>query len=174
MATFKVNEGDSARVMLDKLNSYVLEVKKEKYNNVLKLLNELFEQKHKSLRNFTKIDCNHFESKSTSRVIKILDANKEKLGYDTQKLKDFYAEKKNKEKKPKDTEPTLKDITDETKITVANTKSKTKTKSGSVQEEFTVSKEVFSIITKLIKSLEYKLVKSTNFGKPCYSLIMCT
>ena len=79
MATFKVNEGDSARMMLDKLNSYMVEVKKEKYNNVLKLLNELFEQTHKSLRNFTKIDCNYFELKSTSKVIKILDTNKEKL-----------------------------------------------------------------------------------------------
>lgn len=181
MSTFRVNENDSARMMLDKLNAYVLEIKKEKYNNVLKLLNELFEQKHKSIRNFTKIDCEYFESKSVSKIIKLLDKYSEKLEIDVNKIKEYYEKKKETKKLLKD-QKSIKDVTDMTNVTNINgdrsnetekvLKIKSKTKSGSTKEEFTVSKEIFTIIAKLIKSLDYKLVKSLNCGKQSYSCVM--
>lgn len=175
MATFKVSDTDSSRVMFDKLNTYMIEVKKEKYNNVLKLLNELFEQNNKSLRNFIKIDSEYFESKSTSKTIKILDKYKEKLGFDTNKLSEYYANKKANTKATKTVE--IKEIIESVKEPVkVNIKagSKTKTKSDFKTEIFTVSGEVFTIITKLIRPLDYKLVKSSIAGKPHYSLVMNT
>lgn len=178
MATFKVSESDSSRVMLDKLNAYVIDIKKEKYNNTLKLLNELFEQSNKSLRNFTKIDCEYFESKSLSKLIKILDIHKEKLGLNIDKLKEYYlAKKQNKLTDTTTTTTTTTPTTKETKDitpTTKETKTKSKTKSDTNKKEFTVSDEIFTLISKLIKSLDYKLVKSLNGGKPSYSLMMCT
>ncbi len=181
MATFKVSETDSSRVMFDKLNTYMVELKKEKYNNVLKLLNELFGQSNKSLRNFTKIDCEYFESKSLSKTIKILDSYKEKLGYNIDKLKEFNKDKKSGTTKidetKKDTSKAkgVVDITDEaSKTKIIKSKTKSGSKIESDKEEFTPSKEIFALILKLIKSLDYKLVKSVIGGKSYYSFVMCT
>lgn len=177
MATFKINESDSSRVMYDKLNEYRIALKKEKYNNVLKLLNELFDQNNKSLRNFVKIDCNYFESVSISKLLKILENNKEKLGYDLTKLKEYYSEKKSLKINVKDASKNLelkeiKEIKEKESNNKETQNSKIKSKTTSKSEDFSVSKEIFGIISKLIKLLDYKLVKSMNGGKPSYSLIM--
>lgn len=155
MSLFQVNNTDSARVMLDKLNTYVVTIKKEKYNNILKLLNELFEKNHNTLRNFTRIDSEYFETRSMTKTIKILETHKSKFNYDIDKLKKQFAEKTEKIEKSKDESVEI------------------KTKKKSKSEEISVSKEIFSIITKLLKSIEYKLIKSTNGKKTYYSISMC-
>jgi hypothetical protein len=145
MATFQVNNTDSACVMLDKLNSYVVTIKKEKYNNILKLLNELFEKNHKTLRNFVEIECEYFETQSITKTIKILETYKSTFNYDVDKIK-------------------KKDQKDPVEI---------KIKTGSKTEEFSISKEIFLIISKLLKSIEYKLIKFTKGNKQYYSILMC-
>lgn len=184
MATFSVNTSDPAHVMLDKLNSYVSSLKKEKYNNILKLLNELFESQHKTLRHFTEIEIEYFEKKSISKIIKILELHKSKFNYDIEKIIEYQKNKKKSEKTEK-LEKTEKnkiiEITDKLDKTdktdkKSNTISKTRTKTNSkkeIDEEFNISKEIFSIISKLLKSIEYKLIKFTKCNKQVYSIIMC-
>lgn len=162
MATFQVNNTDPAHVMLDKLNSYVTTLKKEKYNNLLKLLNELFEKKNFTLRHFTDIEYEYFETKSLSKTIKILEEHKPKFNYDIDKLKKHYAEKKSK-----------KNVVPNVSIAPAkNIEIKVKSKNSSSAEEFSASKEIFLIISKLLKAIEYKLVKFTKANKYYYSIVM--
>lgn len=150
--TFQVNNSDSARVMLDKLNLYVATIKKEKYGKLLKLMNELFDKNNNTLRNFVKIDCNYFESKSISKIIKILETHKTYFKYDIDKIIKHSENQSNDESDKSD---------------------KSSDKKSDKLDKFNISKEIFSIISKLLKSIEYKLVKSTLGTKSFYSVAMC-
>jgi hypothetical protein len=152
MATFKVDNNDSARVMFDKLNSYIVTIKKEKYNNILKLLNELFEKNHSSLRNFTEINGEYFEKIPLSKIIKILETHKEKFNYDISKIVDS-----------------------NTNIAKAKDKSKSDTNVIAITkaEDTNVSKKIFSIIGKILRTIEYKLIRFSKGSKFYYSITMC-
>lgn len=185
MATFQINHSDPAHVMFDKLNSYVATLKKEKYNNLLKLLNDLFETKHNTLRHFTQMECSYFDKKSMSKLIKILELHKSKFNYDTSKIKNYYNTKKNNKNNENDTNHLkdsksnneMKDVTNnlDKNISVkSNSKNGTKNNSKKeVEEEFNVSKEIFFIISKLLKTIEYKLIKINKNNIQYYSVIMC-
>lgn len=180
--SFTINNNDPEHVMYDKLNEYIVSIKKLKYGKILKLLNDLFNKNYKSLRNFIDIDCNYFTVKNnnleiTKKIIKILELHKTKLNLNLQKLyicdeylecMKIYNSSNNKTNwltliKIYDSDKSCSDSDDTNSKNKELTKNKTK---------IDLNKEIFSILIKVLKTIEYKFKKTKKFGKEYYFIAM--
>jgi hypothetical protein len=127
--TFKFNNNESTTKMYDNLNSYVIGIKKQKYDNILKLLNKLFDKNNESLRFFKNINIQHFRYENYDIICDIFVEYEKILNYDLKELK----------------------------------------KSNTI---ISLNNEIFNIILKLLKLIDYKLQKITYNGKKYYNICM--
>ena len=67
MEKFVVNEKDPEYMMRHNLEELLLNIRKSKYNIILKFMNELFNKSHKSLRHF-KIRTNFFKNENSEDI----------------------------------------------------------------------------------------------------------
>lgn len=170
MTTLKINDNDLPYVMYDKLNAYNVLLKKEKYANILKFLNEIFKKTNTGLRQFTNISCEFFINyKELSKFVKICESHKEKLHIEFEKiklasLKEIELEKTKKGKPVCVNESDDSDGSDDSDNDTNTKKNKKK------EKNINVNREIFLLISRLLKTIDYKLKRGTSFGKPCYSI----
>lgn len=153
-----------AYAMLENLNKAVNEVIKKKREEIIKLFNELFKKEYVSLLNFKDILQNYFtDLKDVDSKIKILESHKDKLGLKLDKIKPENSDSSDSVSDSSDS--------DEDSPPKKSTK-KQPTKKIKKPKVIDINKEIFSILSKLLGTVNYKFKKGTYFGKPSYVIIM--
>lgn len=144
MEKFVVNEKDPEYMMRHNLEELLLNIRKSKYNIILKFMNELFDKSHKSLRHF-KIRTNFFKNKSSEDI------------EDT--LKKYDSEFKK----------TIK--FDICKYRSSNKKSPEKKGSGDKKNKYDIKLEIFEVISELLRSIEYSMIRNIIDEKDYYIIL---
>lgn len=186
MSTFQVNNNDPPHVMYDKLMSHIANIKKEKYNVVLGLLNELFKKDNKNIKNFSQIDSEYFNTdrKNIDKYVAILESYKQKLGYDMTKIQSIAEKNKPIIKSEKRGSIVLPDPTQIKTSSIVigpkiksdmitnsnNTLVKSSSKSGS--KDMDINKEIFDLLSKQLKVIGYKFIKTLKNDKVYYTVIL--
>jgi hypothetical protein len=158
-----------AYAMLENLNKSVNEVIKKKREEIIKLFNELFKKEYMSLLHFKDILQNYFTNlKDVYSKIKILESHKNNLGLKLDKIKPENS----------DSSDSVSDSSDSDESNSSEDSSKKKsTKKHPIKKTkkpkvIDINKEIFSILSKLLGTINYKFKKGTYFGKPSYVIII--
>jgi len=146
MEKFTIDENEPVHMMRYNLERQILNLKKSKYNLILKFLNKLFDKHHKTLRHF-KIKINFFKGDCDEDIEDILekydDDFKKTLGFD------IYKYRKSKHS------------------------SKTAEKRGSAdnKNKCDIKLEIYEIITELLRLIEYSMIINIIDEKHYYVIV---
>lgn len=165
MNSFNFNQTDDSYIMYEKLNDYVSKIKKDKTTEILKLFNELFKKENKRLSNFKLINVFYFkDNKNIADLIKILELYEKKLKLDLNKIKTYRSQQvkydSSDESSESDSEKSESSLSDKKKT---NNKKKT-------QKDIDINKEIFSVLSKLLKTVQYKFKRTTLSNKSYYDV----
>jgi hypothetical protein len=136
MYKFQINNDDESHVMYDKLNNYILSLKKDKMKDILEMFNKIFHCEYDRLSKFKNINENYLQNiKDVDNVLQILKFYSDNLKIDLTKFKSYLEDPTD----PNDSSESL------------------------FEYNFNkINKELFSILSKILKTIQYKLKKWQN------------
>lgn len=176
------NENDQPYMMYDKLTAHISKLKLQKKNKILLLFNKIFNKDNTTLRNFKKIKMDYFtNNKNLKTIVKLLEDEETNLKIKLDKIKE-YMTCKSKISTTKNPNKLKSSNLSESSESVSSTYSESD-ESGSESEsnsddnvnlkkEIDINKEIFFVLSYLLKTVDFKFQKFTESNKSYYKIVM--
>lgn len=175
MHQFVYNESDQPYMMYDKLTSYMSKLKVQKKTKILELFNKIFNMENESLRHFKKITIDYFtNNKNLEKIISLLEKEETNLNLKLNKIKEYKKQNYNNlvdtSESVSDTDSDCSNDSDDSDDD--DFKRSFKFKKTNINETIDINKEIFYVLSFLLKNIEFKFQKYIEHNKSYYKIVM--